>query len=62
MPHQMEPNVNNAMGVLRQWWKRSMSPLHRTVMSPVAVALLALALGYACGDDAPPAVHRSHDA
>ena len=33
----------------------AMSPLHRTIVSPVAVALLALASGYACGDDAPPA-------
>ena len=57
----MEPNVNNAMGVLRSWWKRSMSPLYRTIVLPVVVALLALASGYACGDDAPSAVDRAHD-
>ena len=28
----------------------------KTIVLPVVVALLALASGYACGDDAPPAV------
>ena len=33
----------------------------KTIVFPGVVALLALASGYACGDDAPPAVHRAHD-
>lgn len=32
-----------------------MVPLHRTIVLPVIMALLVLASGYACGDDAPPA-------
>ena len=41
-----------------------MRPLHRTIVFPVVVALLALASGYACGDDgddAPPAVGRTRE-
>lgn len=32
----------------------------KTIVFPVVVALLALASGYACGDDAP-AAYRAHD-
>ena len=33
----------------------------KTIVFPVVVAFLALASGYACGDDAPPAVNRTRE-
>ena len=33
----------------------------KTIVLPVVVALLALASGYACGDDAPSAVDRTRE-
>ena len=33
----------------------------KTIVFPVVVALLALASGYACGDDAPAAAYQAHD-
>ena len=38
-----------------------MRPLHRIIVLPVVLALLALASGYACGDDAPPAVDQTRE-
>lgn len=34
---------------------------HKTIVLPGVVALLALASGYACGDDAPAAAYQAHD-